>query len=56
MEKRMKQIECDLPNCSKRFVPRVRQQRFCCAKHRETFHRYERARIIKLVRDMGIGK
>ena len=52
----MKTIECDLPKCAKRFVPYTTRQRFCCAKHRDRWHHLERARLLRLLRSMGVGK
>lgn len=51
-----KKIECDLPTCTRKFVPRAAQQRFCSAKHRDTFHNLERQRLMLLARKMGVGK
>jgi hypothetical protein len=51
-----KQIECDLPACKRKFVPSAVQQRFCCVKHRNLFHQNERTRIMRIVREMGVGK
>ena len=52
----MKKIECDLPACSVKFVPVVKQQRFCSQRHHDKFHQLERTHLIHLARAMGIRK
>lgn len=49
-------IYCDLVSCDRKFTPTATHQRFCSVKHRNRFHQLERARLIKIAREMGIRK
>ncbi len=48
--------ECDLKGCKKLFTPRGDYQRFCSSKHKDLWHARERQRILRMVRQLGIGK
>ena len=48
--------DCSLTGCSVRFAPRTDAQRFCCAAHKNLWHQRERYRIVKMVRQLGVGK
>ena len=47
---------CPLDGCEKTFTPVTTRQRFCCQKHRDRWHHLERSRLLKMLREMGIGK
>ena len=50
-----KKIECDRIGCKVKFLPKARNQRFCGKPCKAIWHQRERARLIQMARDMGIG-
>lgn len=47
---------CELKSCSKTFIASAPHQRFCCATHKNLWHARDRRRIVRMVRQLGIGK
>jgi hypothetical protein len=47
--------ECDLKGCTKTFVPRTDEHRFCSDGHKNLWHARERQRILLIALAMGIS-